>query len=69
MNSSPQDDKIAKLSFASVYPHYITKVERKGRSKAELLEVIEWLTGYKEADLQVHIDQNQVLASSLTRPI
>lgn len=57
MNSTAQDEKIAKLSFASVYPHYITKVERKGRSKAELLEVIEWLTGYNEADLQMHIDQ------------
>jgi hypothetical protein len=36
------------MSFASVYPHYITKVEKKGRTKAELHQVIEWLTGYNE---------------------
>lgn len=38
--------KIYGMSFASVYPHYITKVEKKGRTKAELDEVIRWLTGY-----------------------
>jgi hypothetical protein len=46
------DEKIARMSFASVYPHYVNKVERKGRSVAELHEVIEWLTGYAEKDLQ-----------------
>lgn len=40
------------MSFASVYPHYITKVEKKGRTKAELHEVIYWLTGYNEEALQ-----------------
>ena len=38
--------RIYAMSFASVYPHYVTKVERKGRTKAELDEVIHWLTGY-----------------------
>lgn len=40
------DEKIAKLTFASVYPHYVTKVEKKGRTVVELQTVIEWLTGY-----------------------
>ena len=44
--------RIFTTSVASVYPHYVTKVERKGRTKAELDEVIEWLTGYDEATLQ-----------------
>jgi hypothetical protein len=43
-----QDERIAKMTFASVYPHYVAKVERKGRSKAELNQVIEWLTGFDE---------------------
>ncbi|AXV09644.1 hypothetical protein DVS28_a4987 [Euzebya pacifica] len=43
--------RIFTTSFASVYPHYVNKVERKGRTKAELDQVIEWLTGYDEAGL------------------
>lgn len=50
------DEKIAKMSFASVYPHYVTKVESKGRTTAELHEVIEWLTGYDEKKLRKLID-------------
>jgi hypothetical protein len=49
---SPHDDRIAKMTFASVYPHYVVKVEKKGRTKAELHQVIEWLTGYDEKKLQ-----------------
>ncbi len=45
------NDRIAKLTFASVYPHYITKVENKGRTKEELLQVIQWLTGFEESKL------------------
>ena len=44
------------MSFASVYPHYITKAERKGRTKAEVDEIIFWLTGYNQQTLQEHID-------------
>lgn len=44
------------MSFASVYPHYINKAERKGRTKAEVDEIIFWLTGYNEQTLQKHID-------------
>lgn len=48
--------KIYTMSFAAVYPHYVTKVERKGRTVAELHEIIEWLTGFDEQALQTHLD-------------
>lgn len=47
--------RIYTISFASVYPHYVTKVEKKGRSKAELDQVIGWLTGFDEAALNRHL--------------
>ena len=47
--------RIFTTSVASVYPHYVTKVERKGRTRAELDEVIEWLTGFDEAALRRHL--------------
>jgi hypothetical protein len=47
--------RIFRTSFASVYPHYVTKVERKGRTAPELHQVIEWLTGFDEAALQEHL--------------
>ncbi len=47
--------RIFTVSFASVYPHYVTKVEKKGRTKAELDEVIEWLTGFDESALTDHL--------------
>jgi hypothetical protein len=58
MKATPEhDERIAKMTFASVYPHYITKVERKGRSKEELHQVIEWLTGFDSRKLQHLIDE------------
>jgi hypothetical protein len=48
--------RIFTTSFASVYPHYVTKVERKGRTRAELDQVIEWLTGFDESALGRHLD-------------
>jgi hypothetical protein len=48
--------RIFTTSVASVYPHYVAKVEKKGRSKAELDEVIEWLTGYDEPALTRHLE-------------
>lgn len=48
--------KVFKMSFASIYPMYIQKVEKKGRSKEELDQVIHWLTGYDEQGLQKQID-------------
>lgn len=58
MATTPEHDaRVAKLTFASVYPHYVSKVEKKGRTKAELHEVIEWLTGFDEKTLQALIDE------------
>ena len=51
-NAQNLDERIAKMTFASVYPHYVAKVEKKGRTQAELHEVITWLTGYSESKLQ-----------------
>ena len=48
--------RIYKTSFASVYPHYVAKAERKGRTKAEVDEIIAWLTGYGAAGLQQVLD-------------
>ncbi len=48
--------RIFTTSVSSVYPHYVNKVERKGRTQAELDEVICWLTGYDRAALQAHLD-------------
>ncbi len=56
-NSSIHDERIAKMIFASVYPLYLTKVEKKGRTKAELDEVIIWLTGFTDDRLQSLIAQ------------
>jgi len=56
-NTKKQDEQIAKMTFASVYPHYIKKLEKKGRTKKELHQVIEWLTGYDEKKLQKLIEE------------
>ena len=50
------NERMAKMKFASVYPHYLNKIEKKGRTKKELFQVIEWLTGYDESEVQEHID-------------
>jgi hypothetical protein len=47
--------RIFTVSFASVYPHYVTKVEKKGRTKTELDQVIEWLTNFDESALSGHL--------------
>ena len=48
--------RVFTISVASVYPHYVTKVEKKGRTQAELDQVITWLTGFDEAALREHLD-------------
>ncbi|MEP7197072.1 MAG: DUF2200 domain-containing protein [Saprospiraceae bacterium] len=59
MKTTPEhNEKIAKLTFAAVYPHYVKKIERKGRTKAELHQVIEWLTGFDYKKLQELIEVN-----------
>ena len=50
------NSRVYKMSFASVYPHYINKAERKGRTKAEVDDIILWLTGYDKQTLQKHVD-------------
>jgi hypothetical protein len=51
-----QKHRIYTMSFASVYPNYITKAEKKGRTKAEVDEVVRWLTGYSQAELEAQIE-------------
>lgn len=57
MDTSKHDERIAKMIFGSVYPHYVTKVVSKGRTKEELHQVIEWLTGFDEKKLMELIDE------------
>ena len=58
MKTTPEhDERIAKMTFASVYPHYITKVVSKGRTKEELHQVIKWLTGFDDKKLKELIDE------------
>ncbi len=51
------NERIANMTFASVYPHYVTKVEKKGRTKEELHQVITWLTGFDDDTIQALIDE------------
>lgn len=58
MITTPEhDQRIANMTFASVYPHYLAKIEKKGRTEEELFQVIEWLTGYNHEALAKLIDQ------------
>lgn len=50
-------DRVRKMTFAGVYPHYITKAEKKGRTKEEVDQIIFWLTGYDAKTLQEHLDK------------
>ena len=64
MKVTPEhNERIANMTFASVYPHYITKVEKKGRTKEELNEVIKWLTGFDQSRLQTLIDNKATFAT------
>jgi hypothetical protein len=57
-NSNNHNQRIARMTFASVYPMYVEKVEKKGRTKAELHQVIEWLTSFDHKRLQELIKEN-----------
>ena len=61
--TSTHNERIAKMTFASVYPHYITKVEKKGRTKEELHQVIKWLTGFDDNKLQELIQEKATFES------
>src|SRR6478735_8456670 len=56
MSTMQNNARVYKMSVASVYPHYINKAEKKGRTKAEVDEIILWLTGYNKKTLQQHLD-------------
>ena len=62
-NSNTHNQRIAKMTFASVYPMYVEKVEKKGRTKAELHQVIEWLTSFDSTKLQELIKNNETFES------
>ena len=57
MNSNSQNERIAKMKFSSVYPLYLTKIEKKGRTKDELDQVISWLTGFDEDKIHQLINE------------
>ncbi len=68
MNTTHEhDDRFAKMIFASVYPLYVAKVERKGRSKEELHQVIAWLTGFDNKQLQLLIDEKATFETFFKR--
>ncbi|MCL4208404.1 DUF2200 family protein [Patescibacteria group bacterium] len=56
-----ENHKVFAMAFARIYPLYITKVERKGRTKKELDEVIRWLTGYSQKQLELQIEKENTL--------
>ncbi len=57
MKTGANNERVYRMAFATVYPLYVTKVERKGRTKEELHTVIHWLTGYTEKGLQQVLDK------------
>ena len=61
------DERVANMKFSSVYPHYVAKVEKKGRTREELHQVINWLTGFDDQQLQKHIDDKVTFEISETR--
>ena len=61
-STNSHDERIAKMTFASVYPHLLAKVEKKGRTKEELHQVIRWLTGYNDKQLQRHMESQSTFA-------
>jgi hypothetical protein len=61
--TAKHNEKIAKMTFASVYPHYVTKVEKKGRTKEDLHQVIQWLTGFEQDQLEEFIRNKATFAS------
>ena len=59
MKVTPEkNEKVAQMVFSSIYPLYLNRIEKKGRSKAELNQIIEWLTGYREDKLEALLQEN-----------
>ncbi|MCR9245119.1 MAG: DUF2200 domain-containing protein [bacterium] len=61
--ATDQHERIANLTFAAIYPHYVTKVVKKGRTEAELREVLRWLTGFTEKQLDKQIAKESTIAA------
>jgi hypothetical protein len=59
--------RVYAMSFAGLYPQYIAKAEKKGRTKAEVDEIIRWLTGYRQATLDSHLKQKTTIEEFFTR--
>ena len=66
-NSNTHNQRIAKMTFASVYPMYLAKVEKKGRTREELHQVIEWLTGFDHKKLQELMEENATFETFFQR--
>ena len=66
-NSDAQDQRIANMTFATVYPLYVQKVEKKGRTKEELHQVLRWLTGFDDKKLREIIDQKATFETFFQR--
>ena len=66
-STSSHDTRIAEMTFASVFPHYIAKLEKKGRTRAEFYQVIEWLTGFDENQVQRLIEEKVTFKSFFER--
>ena len=62
-DTTAHDERLAKMTFAYVYPFDLAKIEKKGRTEDELLKVIEWLTGFDKEKLQEQIDKNVTFES------
>ncbi len=62
-NTEHHDERMANMTFSSIYPLYLTKVEKKGRTKEELHQVIEWLTGYDTKKLQKLIEEKATFST------
>jgi hypothetical protein len=61
-----QDERFAQMTFATVYPLYLAKVIRKGRTQAELNQIIQWLTGFSEQDLVKFIEKKSTFPQFLS---
>lgn len=66
-NSKSHDERMAQLTFSSVYPHYVTKVEKKGRTKDELHQIIEWLTGFNKKKVQKLLEKEVTFEEFFTQ--
>lgn len=68
MKVTPEkNEKVAQMVFSSIYPLYLNRIEKKGRSKAELNQVIEWLTGYGEDKLETLLQENVTFGEFFNR--